>query len=102
MNETCRKPFNKSVCPFSRNYDPRIGRFIVQDPIGLAGGNLNLYHYTPNPLVWIDPMGLALSGVDFSGILSIYLLAGHNEISLKSHFKDQGGEISQKPTNLQA
>ncbi|ELV2845766.1 RHS domain-containing protein [Enterobacter cloacae] len=59
-----------------RYYDPQVGRFIVQDPIGLAGGNLNLYHYAPNPLVWIDPMGLALSGVDFSGSPSLYPVTG--------------------------
>jgi len=34
-----------------------MGRFIVQDPIGLAGG-INLYAYAPNPLGWIDPWGL--------------------------------------------
>lgn len=28
------------------------------DPIGLAGG-LNLYSYVPNPLTWIDPLGLS-------------------------------------------
>ena len=41
-----------------RYYDPQVGRFIVQDPIGLNGG-WNLYQYAPNPLGWIDPWGLA-------------------------------------------
>ncbi|EOU7475430.1 RHS repeat-associated core domain-containing protein, partial [Escherichia coli] len=40
-----------------RNYDPDVGRFMVTDPIGLAGG-INLYAYAPNPLSWIDPLGL--------------------------------------------
>ena len=40
-----------------RYYDPQVGRFIVQDPIGLNGG-WNLYQYAPNPLGWIDPLGL--------------------------------------------
>ncbi|MFC6298739.1 RES domain-containing protein [Pseudomonas sp. CCM 7893] len=40
-----------------RFYDPDIGRFTTPDPIGLAGG-LNLYQYAPNPLSWIDPLGL--------------------------------------------
>ncbi|WP_350307607.1 RHS repeat domain-containing protein, partial [Photorhabdus viridis] len=41
-----------------RYYAPEIGRFITPDPIGLAGG-LNLYAYVPNPVSWIDPLGLA-------------------------------------------
>ncbi|MDU3995780.1 MULTISPECIES: RHS repeat-associated core domain-containing protein, partial [Enterobacter] len=40
-----------------RYYDPQVGRFIVQDPIGLNGG-WNLYQYAPNSLIWIDPLGL--------------------------------------------
>ena len=40
-----------------RYYDPNCGRFTQQDPIGLAGG-INLYQYAPNPLSWIDPLGL--------------------------------------------
>jgi RHS repeat-associated protein len=39
-----------------RYYDPEVGRFVTQDPIGLSGGT-NLYHYAPNPYGWIDPWG---------------------------------------------
>jgi RHS repeat-associated protein len=39
-----------------RYYDPDVGRFISQDPIGLAGGE-NLYAYAPNPSGWVDPLG---------------------------------------------
>ncbi|WP_253734562.1 RHS repeat-associated core domain-containing protein [Methylomonas sp. ZR1] len=41
----------------NRYYDPNAGRFIHQDPIGLEGGS-NVYRYAPNPLNWIDPLGL--------------------------------------------
>ncbi|MDD2022910.1 RHS domain-containing protein, partial [Pseudomonas putida] len=44
-----------------RFYDSDIGRFATTDPIGLSGG-LNLYQYAPNPLTWIDPLGLCRRG----------------------------------------
>ncbi|WP_047296772.1 RHS repeat-associated core domain-containing protein, partial [Pseudomonas lundensis] len=40
-----------------RYYDPRVGRFVSKDPISYAGG-LNLYAYAPNPVEWVDPLGL--------------------------------------------
>jgi RHS repeat-associated protein len=40
-----------------RYYDADAGRFTVEDPIGLSGGD-NLYQYAPNPMVWTDPKGL--------------------------------------------
>ena len=50
-----------------RYYDPDVGRFINQDPIGLAGGS-NLFAYAPNPVRWVDPWGWAprVPSVDFS------------------------------------
>jgi RHS repeat-associated protein len=39
-----------------RYYDPKIGRFTTQDPIGIDGGD-NLYAYAPNSNRWIDPLG---------------------------------------------
>ena len=41
-----------------RYYEPEAGRFVNQDPIGLAGGS-NLYQFAPNVLGWIDPSGWA-------------------------------------------
>ncbi len=41
-----------------RYYDPDVGRYVSQDPIGLLGG-INNYQYGPNPTGWIDPLGLA-------------------------------------------
>jgi len=42
----------------NRWYDPATGRFLTQDPIGLAGG-VNLYSYAGNdPVSYSDPLGL--------------------------------------------
>lgn len=42
----------------ARYYDPTVGRFISEDPIGLAGG-VNQYAYAGNdPINGIDPSGL--------------------------------------------
>jgi len=41
-----------------RYYDPDTARYLTQDPIGLLGG-INTYLYTPNPVGWLDPLGLS-------------------------------------------
>ncbi len=44
-----------------RAYDANLGRWLSEDPLGEAGG-LNLYGYVGNePVVAVDPLGLALS-----------------------------------------
>jgi RHS repeat-associated protein len=43
----------------ARYYDPHVGRFISEDPIGFDAGDVNLYAYVGNnPVVRIDPSGL--------------------------------------------
>ncbi|MEN3751784.1 RHS repeat-associated core domain-containing protein [Mangrovibacter sp. SLW1] len=44
-------------------YDPAGACYTQKDPIGLAGG-INLYSYVPNPLAWVDPLGLATCAVN--------------------------------------
>ncbi len=41
-----------------RYYDPRLGRYLQHDPLGLAGG-YNLYAYLANPLTGVDILGLS-------------------------------------------
>ncbi len=47
---------------YHRDYDPLLGRYLQPDPIGLAGGDVNLYAYVGNdPLNMVDPFGLTAS-----------------------------------------
>lgn len=44
---------------FFRDYDPRTGRYVQSDPIGLGSGDLNTYGYVRSaPLGLVDPLGL--------------------------------------------
>lgn len=43
-----------------RYYDPSIGNYISQDPIGLAGNNPTLYGYVKDTNSWIDNFGLSI------------------------------------------
>ncbi|EON19882.1 RHS family protein [Cupriavidus sp. GA3-3] len=67
-----------------RYYDPGTGRFVSKDPIGLAGG-LNLNQYAPNPISWVDPLGLACSQT--------------RRASLREVRRQLGIPMSQQPTS---
>jgi RHS repeat-associated protein len=53
----------------ARYYSPTLQRFLSEDPIGLSGGDVNLYGYVANqPLAFVDPLGLC--GFSFGGFLN--------------------------------
>jgi RHS repeat-associated protein len=46
----------------ARWYDPAVGRWLIEDPIGFAAGDASLSRYVQNaPTVYVDPSGLAES-----------------------------------------
>ncbi|HDC8882580.1 TPA: type IV secretion protein Rhs, partial [Escherichia coli] len=45
-----------------RYYEPETGMYLVSDPLGLLGGE-QTYRYVPNPLGYVDPLGLAICPV---------------------------------------
>jgi RHS repeat-associated protein len=54
----------------ARFYDAKLGRFISEDPIGFAGGDINLFGYVwNNPIKYSDPTGLDGWGNDTAGWL---------------------------------
>lgn len=49
----------------ARTYDPKVGRFLQQDPLPPRPLEMNVYVYVANnPVNFIDPMGLDKEGCD--------------------------------------
>ena len=66
-----------------RYYDPRIGNYISQDPIRLAGNNPTLYGYVGDLNKWADVFGLDFKTVDFSGHPDLYQGPGKNTVKIE-------------------
>lgn len=63
----------------ARFYDPKIGRFISEDPTGFGGGDINLYGYVWNsPLGYVDPLGLNGWGTNVADWLDRRILYAEN------------------------
>ena len=62
-----------------RYYDPGVGRFVSKDPISYAGG-LNLHLYAPNPIEWVDPLGLEKVVAAKSRVQALRLAQQHAQV----------------------
>jgi RHS repeat-associated protein len=59
----------------ARYYDPTVGRFLSEDPMGFTGLDVNLYRYVYNsPVSYSDPPGMGALGAAIGG--AIGALAG--------------------------
>ncbi|NOT59712.1 MAG: hypothetical protein HOP19_05740 [Acidobacteria bacterium] len=84
----------------ARFYDPVIGRFLSEDPVGLIGG-INFYSYVSNdPLNSLDPSGLG--EIDTHYYLTYYLVKKHpcfSEVDAKTIANaDQG--VDEDPATM--
>jgi len=63
-----------------RFYDPQLGRFITQDPIGHIGGT-NLYTYVGNnPVSYSDPLGLLLG--EMGPTIGVFFARNDREVEM--------------------
>ena len=82
-----------------RYYASRLGNYISQDPIRLAGNNPTLYGYVKEPNSWVDVLGLQGVGVPFQVGLHEDLIRINAGTGLNSHHVGQkscNGQISEK------
>jgi RHS repeat-associated protein len=81
---------------YFRDYDPRTGRYLQSDPIGLSGG-INTYAYVlNNPISFTDPLGLDVN-VCFYGDAAMGF--GHVGFGLPGEIGTQGFYPTGNPFN---
>jgi RHS repeat-associated protein len=57
----------------ARYYDPKVGRFLQEDPKGFDGGDVNFYAYVAgNPINAVDPYGLTSQPGFLEGMIPIW------------------------------
>jgi RHS repeat-associated protein len=86
-----------------RTYDPDLGRYISPDPLGLNGGE-NLYAYGPNPIGWVDPLGLHVVKVisatgGLAGMVGNEYESGYADLKKGDPLRNQASAHSERKMN---
>lgn len=67
----------------ARFYEPKVGRFTAIDPIGMSGGDANLYRYVQNsPVLDTDPSGL----LSLRGTACVLRIPGLYRLRIRQYF----------------
>ncbi|WP_245609162.1 RHS repeat-associated core domain-containing protein [Vibrio rhizosphaerae] len=74
----------------NRYYDADSGQYLSPDPIGFAGG-LRPQGYVHNPMEWVDPLGLDLKTVDFTGSNDLFPTSGNQKNIVKIRMQGARG-----------
>jgi len=78
---------------YFRDYDPGVGRYVQGDPVGLEGG-LNIYAYAANnPIRFIDPLGLKITGTWLREPKVNFTVFGPSSVELIDPYIDRWGYI---------
>jgi hypothetical protein len=82
-------------------YDPTVGRFLEEDPIGIEAGDPNFYRYCGNaPLIYVDPAGLGVvlpGGSPAGGYITMPITTGPTGAVGD---KPTGGSTNQLPSGV--
>ncbi|WP_425509643.1 RHS repeat-associated core domain-containing protein [Usitatibacter palustris] len=81
---------------YFRDYDPRIGRYVESDPIGLRGGVGTYAYVHGSPLRWIDFLGLK-ARVCCRSIPATFNLASHCFIDTSNRQFGLHGDMDPAP-----
>ncbi len=85
----------------ARYYDPNTGRFFSEDPIGLRGGDVNLYRYVGNePSIFVDPTGMDIAVIESGPTQGNPI--GHTSIAITGAGVYSFGNDTQAGSSLQA
>ena len=82
----------------ARYYDPKVGRFLSEDPIEFAGGDTNLYRYVKtSPVRFNDPSGNGPISGSACAIIDIGYNAAEGTVGYINHMRN--AEIYQQQIN---
>ena len=79
----------------ARYYDPKIGRFISEDPIGFEAADGNFYRYVSNaPIFLRDPLGLSPIGMTALQTCAVGAFAGALAVGLAQDMGRHYGRVA--------